>query len=143
MTEAEGGGFNARPMGRVLTDTGENDWIIHFVTDGRSRKTSDLRNAAEVGLIIQHTDDAFVGLVGKAILIESTSEVRQLWKEAYNAYFPGEGDRANAAFVRVDIDRMELWIRGLTPEPFGLRPTTLERGAEGVWRLISGDRKAA
>ena len=143
MTEAEGGGFNARPMGRVLTDTGENDWIIHFVTDGRSRKTSDLRNAAEVGLIFQHTDDAFVGLVGKAILIESTSEVRQLWKEAYNAYFPGEGDRANAAFVRVDIDRMELWIRGLTPEPFGLRPTTLERNAEGDWRLTSGDRKAA
>jgi general stress protein 26 len=143
VTEAESGGFNARPMGRVLTDTGENDWIIHFVTDGRSRKTSDLRHAAQVGLIFQHADDAFVALVGKAILIESASEVRQLWKEAYNAYFPGEGDRANAAFVQVDVDRMELWIRGLTPEPFGLRPTTLERGAEGVWRQTSGDRKAA
>jgi hypothetical protein len=38
---------------------------------------------------------------------------------------------------------MELWVRGLTPEPFGLHPTTLERGADGVWRLTSGDRKAA
>ena len=32
---------------------------------------------------------------------------------------------------------MELWIRDVTPEPFGLRATVLERYAEG-WRLISG-----
>jgi general stress protein 26 len=94
-------------------------------------------------LIFQHADDAFVALIGKAVLIENASEVRQLWKEAYSAYFPAERDRANAAFVRVDVDRMELWVRGLTPEPFGLHPTTLERGADGVWRLTSGDRKAA
>jgi general stress protein 26 len=143
VTEAESGGLNARPMGQLLTDAGENDWIIRFVTDGRSRKAFDLRHAAEVGLIFQHADDAFVALIGKAILIENASEVRQLWKEAYSAYFPGEGDRANAAFVQVDVDRMELWVRGVTPEPFGLHPTTLERGAEGVWRLTSDDRKAA
>jgi general stress protein 26 len=129
--------------GRLLTDAGENDWIIRFVTDGRSRKALDLRHTAEVGLIFQHADDAFVALIGKAILIENASEVRQLWKEAYSAYFPTERDRANAAFVQVDVDRMELWVRGLTPEPFGLHPTTLERGADGVWRLTSGDRKAA
>jgi hypothetical protein len=29
---------------------------------------------------------------------------------------------------------MELWIRGVTPEPFGLRATVLERDdAEGGW----------
>jgi hypothetical protein len=35
---------------------------------------------------------------------------------------------------------MEVWIRGVTPEPFGLLPTKLERG-EGAWR--SRDRNAA
>jgi hypothetical protein len=30
---------------------------------------------------------------------------------------------------------MELWIRGVTPEPFGLRPTILERDDGGGWRL--------
>jgi hypothetical protein len=35
---------------------------------------------------------------------------------------------------------MELWIRGVTPEPFGLLPTVLERDAGGGWR--SSDRDA-
>jgi len=43
--------------------------------------------------------------------------------------------------VEVDIERMELWIRGVTPEPFGLLPTKLERGEGGAWR--SSDRNAA
>ena len=60
------------------------------------------------------------------------------WKAAYNAYFPSEQDRANAAFVEVDIERMELWIRGVTPEPFGLRATVLARDGGG-WRLIASD----
>jgi hypothetical protein len=31
---------------------------------------------------------------------------------------------------------MELWIRGVTPEPFGLRATVLERRAGDGWRVI-------
>ena len=40
-----------------------------------------------------------------------------------------EMDRANAIFVEVRIDSLELWIRGVTPEPFGLKTTRLERAA--------------
>ena len=53
-------------------------------------------------------------------------------------YFPSEQDRANAAFVEIETERMELWIRGVTPEPFGLDTTTLERDKSGNWRLIPG-----
>ena len=74
-------------------------------------------------------------LNGRAALIEAASEVRKFWKEGYNAFFPSETDRANAAFVQVDVERMDLWIRGVTPEPFGLRPAKLERNAGGAWRL--------
>jgi general stress protein 26 len=144
VTEAETGGANARPMGRLMPDVDESDWIICFVSGGRSRKASDIRRAGKVGLIFQHDqDDAFVVLSGRATLIEAASEVRRLWKDAYNAYFPDEADRTNATFVQVNVERMELWIRGVTPEPFGLRPTVLARDAGGIWRLTPGDRNAA
>ena len=58
----------------------------------------------------------------------------------HNPFFLSESDRANAAFLDVKAERMELWIRGVTPEPFGLHATTLERDAVGAWRLLCGDR---
>jgi len=72
-----------------------------------------------------------------ATLHENASETRARWKPAYDTYFPSDTDRANAIFVEVEIERMELWIRGVTPEPFGLRAAVLERDAGG-WRLIGG-----
>jgi general stress protein 26 len=142
VTEANSGGSDARPMGRVLPD--HDDWTIPLITDGRSRKTSDIRRAGKVGLIFQNDpDEAFVALSGPATIIEAASEVRQLWKEVYNALIPTEADRANAALIQVGVKRMKLWIRGLTEEPFGLRATVLERDAGGIWRLASNDRNAA
>jgi general stress protein 26 len=76
------------------------------------------------------------------MLHEDQSEVRRRWKNAYNAYFPSEQDRANAAFVEIDAERMECWIRGVTPEPFGLSATILERDASGDWQLILRDSNA-
>ena len=144
VTEAETGGANARPMGRVLPETDQSDWTIRFITDGRSRKASDIRRTGKVALIFQHdADDAFAVLIGRATVLESASEVRRLWKDAFNAYFSDEADRTNATFVQVNVERMELWIRGVTPEPFGLRPTVLARDAGGIWRLTPGDRNAA
>jgi general stress protein 26 len=90
-----------------------------------------------VTVIFQHdADDAYVTLIGAATLRESASKVRRRWKAAYNVYFPSEQDRANAAFVEIETERMELWIRGVTPEPFGLHTTILERDVSGNWRLI-------
>jgi general stress protein 26 len=135
-TTAECGAPQVRPMGRVLNDPGEEEWKIRFLTDGRSRKAADMRRASKVTILFQHDPDlAYVSLIGKAALHEDASETRNRWKPAYNVYFPDETDRANAIFVEVEGERMELWIRGVTPEPFGLRATVLERAAEG-WRLI-------
>ncbi|HEY3622660.1 MAG TPA: pyridoxamine 5'-phosphate oxidase family protein [Roseiarcus sp.] len=137
-TSTEAGAPNVRPMGRVLNDPGEDEWKIRFLTDGRSQKAADMRRAKEVSILFQHDPDlAFVTLIGKAALHEDGSETRSRWKAAYDVYFPGETDRANAIFVEVEVERMELWIRGVTPEPFGLRATVLERDVSG-WRLIGG-----
>jgi general stress protein 26 len=127
---------HVRPMGRLLADPGDDQWRIRFLTNGRSRKAADMRRASEVTIVFQHDPDlAFVTLIGKAALREDAFETRSRWKSAYDVYFPSETDRANAIFVEVEVDRMELWIRGVTPEPFGLQATVLERDVEG-WRLI-------
>jgi general stress protein 26 len=136
VTESETGGVNARPMGHVLPASDRNDWKFRFLADGRSRKTFDIRRAGKVELIFQNdNDDAFATFAGRATLIDDPSEITRLWKNAYDSYFPGDADRVNAAFIEILVERMELWIRSVTPEPFGLRPTIVERGTGGRWRL--------
>ena len=139
VTAAEDGFANLRPMGRLLPDAdeGKDEWMIRFITDGRSRKASDIRRADKVAIIFQHdADDAFAALIGKAERFESESEVGERWRDTYDALVPTAEDRANAMFVEVEIQRMELWIRGVTAEPFGFRTTILERDARGNWQVV-------
>jgi general stress protein 26 len=136
VTAAEDGGANPRPMGRLPRDADDDEWTLRFITDGRSRKAADMRRASRVAIILQHDpDEAFVTLFGKATLHDNEAEVRKRWKDAYDAFFASAADRANAVFVAVDIERMELWIRGVTPEPFGMRATILERDAGRSWQI--------
>jgi general stress protein 26 len=129
----------ARPMGRILLSESNHDWTIRFLTDLRSRKIADLRHTSNVGLIFQNDgDDAYASLTGAARLVEDVSEVRALWKEdAHARYFLTAKDRANACFIEVRIERMELWIRGVTSEPFGLHATILQRDPKGAWYWVT------
>jgi len=38
-------------------------------------------------------------------------------------------------FVDFVVERMDLWIKGISPEPFGLSATVLVREDNGGWRL--------
>ena len=124
-------------MGRVLNDPGEDEWTVRLLTNGRSQKAADIRRRGDVVIVVQHEPDlAYVALTAAGLRFTMTpSEARKRWKRAYDVYFPAETDRANAIFVEVEIERMELWIQGVTPEPFGLRATVLKRDATGRWRL--------
>jgi general stress protein 26 len=136
LVTASGSAANARPMGRVPPDPQLNDWKVLFLTDGRSRKAAEIKSAASVELIYQNDrEEAFATLAGRAKLIEDPVEVAKLWKSGYEVYFATAEDRANAAFIEIAINQMELWIRGVTPDPFGLRPTVIEREAGGAWRM--------
>ena len=140
VTQTDAGSLRTRPMGRLMHDPGEDPWRIRFVTDGRSAKAADLRRGGEVALVFQHDPgtpgEAYVTLMGRATLRAEASEVKRRWKAGYDAYFPSEEDRANAVFVEIDVERMDLWIKGVTPEPFGLKTTTLERTGQG-WRVAA------
>jgi general stress protein 26 len=139
LTVAGDGGIRPRPMGRVPRDADEDEWTLRFITDGRSPKVADMRRVGNVSVIFQHDpDDAFVALAGKASLAEGKPEIRRRWTAAYDAFFPAGPDRSSAIFVTIDVARVELWIRGVTPEPFGLRTTVIERDATRGWHLKAG-----
>jgi general stress protein 26 len=140
LTAAGGDGIRARPMGRLPREADEDEWTLRFLTDGLSPKVADLRQVGSVSVIFQqdHPDAAFVALTGTASLAEGKPEIRRRWKAAYDAYFPLGPDQSSALFVTVDVARVELWIRGVTSEPFGLRTTVIERDATRAWRLKAG-----
>lgn len=136
LTQAGEGVIRARPMGRVPSDAGEEGWTLRFLTNGRSPKAADMRRFGRVSVIFQNDpEDAYVALVGQASLVEDKDEIRRRWTPAYNLYFPDGPDRSGAVFVAIEVDRLDLWIRGVTPEPFGLRTTVIERDAACGWRL--------
>ena len=136
MTTAQDG-IHARPMGRIPAEAGEDALTVRFLADGRSRKTAEIRRCGKITALYEHQpSDGYVTVTGTAVLQDDPAVVCRRWKRGYEAYFPTEADRAHALFVEVAIERMELWIRGVTPEPFGTKPTVLEREGKG-WRLVS------
>ncbi len=136
ITGAGEGVARARPMGRVPRDAGEDRWMLRFLTDGRSPKAADMRRSAGVSVLFHNEDDeAYVALAGKACLAEGKAEILRRWIPAYDACFPEGPEQSAAIFVTVEVDRLELWIRGATREPFGLRTTVIERGGARGWRV--------
>ena len=138
LTSPGEGGIRPRPMGRLPRDPGDDEWRLRFITDGRSPKVADMRRENRVCVIFQHDlDDVFVAVAGIASLLEGKPEIRKRWTSAYDAFFPAGPDQSSAVFVTIDAIRVELWIRGVTAEPFGLRTTVIERDATRGWQLVS------
>jgi len=134
ITAGEEGAVNVRPMGG-LRAVRPGSWKMLFLADTRSRKAADIRRTGQSTVVVQQGDDAFVSVAGLAALLEKASEVCKHWIGAYDRYFPTEEDRGNAVLIELDVQRMDLWIRGVTPEPFGLRSTRLAQHTDGTWQI--------
>ena len=90
-----------------------------------------------VSLACQHASgDRYVALGGRATIIDDLKEMRSLWSSELDAIMPAGFADANMIVVRLDVDRIEVHVRGLTPEPFGTGRTLLERQPDGSWRYI-------
>lgn len=136
VTPAADGRVSARPMGRISPHPQKTGWTLSFVTDGRSRKAAEMRRSSKATLIFQGNDEeTYAALSGAAKLCDDRAETQRRWRADYDPYFPTDLDRENAAFVDVVVERMDLWIKGITPEPFGLSATILVRDENGGWRL--------
>ena len=130
-----------RPMGHIL-DADEH-LQVRFIADRRSRKAEEIWNNGRVQLLFsRESADAFVILAGDALVITDREAIAARWKRDYGQYFPTAEDRLHAAFIEVRPRVLKLWIRGVSPEPYGLRPTVLtcsrgsewtEGSARGIW----------
>jgi len=131
-TPSAAGAVNARPMGRTPQGA-DDDWIVRFMTDPRSRKVAEIGLSGRVAAMIVQRDaeDAYLSLLGAAVVLPRGCEDARLWRD-----IAAVGEERRAALIEVRVDRMELWMRGVTPEPFGFCPTALARDGAGAWRQV-------
>jgi general stress protein 26 len=131
------GGANARAVNSFAGAPGSDEWTRRFLVRRNSRKVGEMRAAPQVTLAYQHpSGDRWVALAGRATVVEDPAEVRSLWPSQMDAQFPPGFADANMVVIRVDIERIEVHVRGLTAEPFGTGRTLLERQPSGSWRHI-------
>ena len=131
------GGTNARAVNSSAGPPGSDEWTRRFLVRRSSRKVAEMRAAPQVTLAFQHpSGERYIALGGRATIIEDVVEMRTLWSSALDARFPPGFADANMIVIRVDVDRIEVHVRGITPEPFGHGRTLLERQSGGSWRFI-------
>ena len=139
MTVAEDGSVNARPMGPQKSPTSEDPFGILFLTRRGSRKALEIGRIGRLSVVYQHdADDCYVTLIGRGVIIADRALLRARWQPAWNQFFPAGADDETAIFVQLEADRIELWVRGATPEPFGTRGAIMERGPGQPWRMVQG-----
>lgn len=132
------GRANARPMGRIRSLPGEDSWIVWFMTRRGSRKALEIGRTGRLTVVFQHdADDAYVTLIGRAAVFTDRAAIRVRWEKAWNLFFPKGAEDENAVFLRAEVDRIELWAHGVSPEPFGGRAAILERDPAGHWHEVT------
>jgi general stress protein 26 len=131
------GGTNARAVNCSAGAPGSDEWTRRFLVRRNSRKVAEMCAAPSVTLAYQHqSGDRWIALGGRAAIINDVAEMRTLWPREMDPRFPPGFADANMVVIRVDVDRIEVHVRGLTAEPFGTGRTLLERQLGGSWRYI-------
>jgi general stress protein 26 len=136
-TRSLDGGTNARAVSSSAGPPGSDEWTRRFLVRKSSRKVAEMRAAPMVTLAFQHpSGDRYIALGGRAAIIEDVAEMRTMWPSDLDTHFPPGFADANMIVIQIDADRIEIHVRGLTPEPFGAGRTLLERQPAGPWRFI-------
>lgn len=136
-TRSLDGGTNARAVSSSAGPPGSDEWTRRFLVRRSSRKVAEMRATPMVTLAFQHpSGDRYIALGGRAAIIEDVAAMRTMWLSELDTHFPPGFADANMIVIQVDVDRIEVHVRGLTPEPFGAGRTLLERQPAGLWRFI-------
>jgi general stress protein 26 len=107
------------------------------MTRRTSRKALEIGRAGRLTVVFQHdADDSYVTLIGRSEIITDRAVIRPRWQKDWNLFFADGAEDENAVLVRTEAMRLELWVRGVTAEPFGARTTILERDESREWREV-------
>ncbi len=136
-TRSLDGGTNVRAVDSFAGPPGADKWTRRFLVRRTSRKVAEMRACPLVSVACQHASgDRYVALGGRVTIVDDIKEMRSVWPSELDAQMPPGFADANLIVVRLDVERIEVHVRGLTPEPFGTGRTLLERQPDGSWRYI-------
>lgn len=107
LTTQFSGGLRARPLeARADRDAG----VIWFVTDVRGAKDDEIGAAHDIGLVfIDEGDGVYLSITGRAFVTRDTTQTKNLWKKADDAWFPSGPDDPNVRLLCIEPITAELW----------------------------------
>lgn len=136
ITVGKDGTANARV---VQPHAPDEDWTVTFLTSRTSRKAAEIEATSRLTLAYQYDPEgAYVTLVGSARLDPGPEAKAALWQDTLGRWFPRGPRDPDAVVVRLSTRRVELWsyLRGIMPEPRGLRAAVVERAPTG-WTVLA------
>lgn len=134
VTAASDGTPHARVVKAQASEAGDDFWTRWFLTPRVGRKAAEIRRARQVTLAYQrNSGEAYVAVTGPAELIDDRAAVDRRFRGSI--YDDPEGKvAASLIAVRVQVEHLELHVRGVTAEPWGRGRTLLDRNLDGSWR---------
>lgn len=135
-TKEPDGNLRARPM--VLQDV-EFDGDLWFFTDIRGHVARAVRDHPMVSISIQAANNStFVALSGYARLVRDDVKAAELWRPAYEAFFPAGLADPDLILLRVTTETVEYW-----DSPAGLVSNlmNLVKGLAGEAPMPAGENR--
>lgn len=129
------GQINSRVV--EILEIGE-DLTIRFMTDSRTRKALEIRQAKTISLSFLSMADRGYVTIGAVPTISSETALKQgLWKESLRTWFPNGPEDPHVVTVICEPVWVELWslMRGIAPDPLGLNSVRVSR-QDGHWHAL-------
>ncbi len=106
------------------------DLTIRFMTDSRTRKALEIRQAKTISLSFFSVADR--GYVTIGTIPEVSADIalkRRIWKESLRTWFPNGADDPHVVTITCEPAWVELWslTRRVAPAPLGLNSVRLTR----------------
>ncbi|MCW5911323.1 MAG: pyridoxamine 5'-phosphate oxidase family protein [Cyclobacteriaceae bacterium] len=118
---------NAQPFARVMDPLDPDaDFVVWLATNARSRKLEHIKSNNYVVLhYVDHMDNGYVSLYGKAELVRDTIAINEHWKPEWDQFYPNRN--ADCVLIKVQPVRLEVinYRAGITGDPLTWQPEVI------------------
>lgn len=104
-TRQRDGRLRSRPMAVAKVDESGDLW---FVTGVGSGKVEEVLNEPDV-LVTFQSRTRYISLSGRAELVGDPQRLEELWRDEWEAFFPGGRDDPRIALLHVRAQEAEYW----------------------------------